>query len=423
MLKISNLNLKNNTLFTKVERLISSRNLRPKKKEGFLKIISIFSFLGIALGVAILIIVMSVMNGFKDELTKKILGLNPHIVIEPNSFYIDDEYILRITKKFTDASLSKTYSGEGIAISNDKAKGLILKGVNVEEEKIKEFFKKNLTSGKIENFNNNSVFIGSELAFNLNLKEGESINLMSSAFIATPLGGLPKQENFKIAGTFNTGFLEFDQNVVFLNIQDALSIFDKSPKDQNIELYLTDPLKANQYKNQIEIINPNFFIYTWADLNKSLFSALKVERNVMFIILTLIIIVAAFNIISGLTILIKNKTKEIAILKTLGLSNASIKKSFFLTGFSIGFLATLTGIFLGIIFSINIEKFRVFLSTVFNLEIFPADIYFLEKLPSEINFQSILIIFFLSLFVSAIASYIPANNITKMKTFRALKYD
>ena len=410
-------------MFTKIERLISSRNLRPKKKEGFLKIISIFSFLGIALGVAILIIVMSVMNGFKNELTKKILGLNPHIVIEPNSFYIDDEYILRITKKFTDASLSKTYSGEGIAISNDKAKGLILKGVNVEEEKIKEFFKKNLTSGKIENFNNNSVFIGTELAFNLNLKEGESINLMSSAFIATPLGGLPKQENFKIAGTFNTGFLEFDQNIVFLNIQDALSIFDKSPKDQNIELYLTDPLKANQYKNQIEIINPNFFIYTWADLNKSLFSALKVERNVMFIILTLIIIVAAFNIISGLTILIKNKTKEIAILKTLGLSNASIKKSFFLTGFSIGFLATLTGIFLGIIFSINIEKFRVFLSTVFNLEIFPTDIYFLEKLPSEINFQSILIIFFLSLFVSAIASYIPANNIIKMKTFRALKYD
>ena len=410
-------------MFTKVERLISSRNLRPKKKEGFLKIISIFSFLGIALGVAILIIVMSVMNGFKNELTKKILGLNPHIVIEPNSFYIDDEYILKITKKFTDVSLSKSYSGEGIAISNDKAKGVILKGVNVEEEKIKEFFKKNLTSGKIENFKNNSVFIGTELAFNLNLKEGESINLMSSAFIATPLGGLPKQENFKIAGTFNTGFLEFDQNVIFLNIQDALSIFDKSPKDQNIELYLTDPLKANQYKNQIEIINPNFFIYTWADLNKSLFSALKVERNVMFIILTLIIIVAAFNIISGLTILIKNKTKEIAILKTLGLSNASIKKSFFLTGFSIGFLATLTGIFLGIIFSINIEKFRVFLSTVFNLEIFPADIYFLEKLPSEINFQSILIIFFLSLFVSAIASYIPANNITKMKTFRALKYD
>ena len=246
---------------------------------------------------------------------------------------------------------------------------------------------------------------------------------MSSAFVATPLGSLPKQENFKIAGTFNTGFLEFDQNIVFLDIENALSIFDKEEKDLSIEIYLKDPLDANSYKEKIEKINPNFFIYTWSDLNKSFFSALKVERNVMFIILTLIVIVAAFNIISGLTILIKNKTKEIAILKTLGLSNQSIKKSFFLTGFSIGFFATISGIILGIVFSYNIERLRIFLSSVFNLEIFPADIYFLEKLPSEINFSSILIIFILSLAVSAIASYLPAMSISKMKTFRALKYE
>ena len=267
------------------------------------------------------------------------------------------------------------------------------------------------------------MFIGTELAFNLNLKTGDNINLMSSAFVATPLGSLPKQENFKIAGTFNTGFLEFDQNIIFLNIDDALSIFEKDTKDQNIEIYIANPLEANKYKKQIEKINPNFFIYTWADLNKSFFSALKVERNVMFIILTLIIIVAAFNIISGLTILIKNKTKEIAILKTLGLNNTSIKKSFFLTGFSIGFFATLAGIILGILFSVNIEKLRLFLSSVFNLEIFPSDIYFLERLPSEINFYSISIIFILSLVVTAVASYIPAKNISKMKTFRALKYE
>ena len=156
---------------------------------------------------------------------------------------------------------------------------------------------------------------------------------MSSAFVATPLGSLPKQENFNIAGIFNTGFVEFDQNIIFLIIEDALSIFDKDTKDQNIEIYLKDPLKANFFKKEIEKINQNFFVYTWSDLNKSFFSALKVERNVMFIILTLIIIVAAFNIISGLTILIKNKTKEIAILKTLGLNNASIKKSFFFNRF------------------------------------------------------------------------------------------
>jgi len=410
-------------LFTKVERLISSRNLKPKKKEGFLKIISIFSFVGIMLGVAILIIVMSVMNGFKTDLTNKILGLNPHIVIQPNSFIIDNDYVLKIKENFKDTSISKTYSGEGIIIINDKAKGIIFKGVNIQEKKIKEFFENNIVSGNINQFKKNNIFIGTELAFNLDLKEGDSINLMSSAFVATPLGSLPKQETFKIAGIFNTGFVEFDQNIIFLNIEDALSIFDKDIKDQNLEIYLKNPLEANIYKKKIEKLNENYFIYTWADLNKSFFRALKVERNVMFVILTLIIIVAAFNIISGLTILIKNKTKEIAILKTLGLNNNSIKKSFFLTGFTIGFFASMSGIILGVLFSLNIEKVRIFLSTVFNLEIFPSDIYFLEKLPSEINLFSIFIIFILSLIVSAIASYIPARHISKMKTFRALKYE
>ncbi len=410
-------------MFTKVERLISSRNLRPKKKEGFLKIISIFSFLGIMLGVAILIIVMSVMNGFKTELTNKILGLNPHIVIQPNGFDIDEKYISKIKNNFKGISVSKTYSGEGIIINSDQAKGIIFKGVNNEEKKIKEFLEKNIVSGDIKKFKKNNVFIGSELAFNLDLNEGDRINLMSSAFVATPFGSLPKQENFYVAGIFNTGFLEFDQNIIFLTTEDALSIFDKDTKDQNLEIYLQDPLEANLYKKKIEKLNQNYFIYTWSDLNKSFFSALKVERNVMFIILTLIIVVATFNIISGLTILIKNKTKEIAILKTLGLNNTSIKKSFFLTGFSIGFFATITGIIVGVIFSINIEKLRIFLSSVFNLEIFPSDIYFLEKLPSEINIYSIMGIFFLSLLVSAVASYIPAKSISKMKTFRALKYE
>ena len=410
-------------MFTKVERLISARNLRPKKKEGFLKIISIFSFLGIMLGVAILIIVMSVMNGFKTELTNKILGLNPHIVIQSNGFDIEDNYISKIKNNFKDVSVSKTYSGEGIIINNGQAKGIIFKGVNKNENKIKNFLENNIVSGDIQKFKKNKIFIGSELAFNLNLNEGDKINLMSSAFVATPLGSLPKQESFNIAGIFDTGFVEFDQNIIFLTTDDALSLFDKETKDQNLEIYLKDPLDANIYKKQIQNFDQNYFIYTWSDLNKSFFSALKIERNVMFIILTLIIIVAAFNIISGLTILIKNKTKEIAILKTLGLNNNSIKKSFFLTGFTIGFFSTISGIFLGIVFSLNIEKIRVILSTVFKLEIFPSDIYFLEELPSEVNLLSILIIFILSLLVSAIASYIPARHISKMKTFRALKYE
>ena len=410
-------------MFTKAERIISLRNLRPKKKEGFLKIISIFSFLGIMLGVATLIIVMSVMNGFKTDLTNKILGLNPHVVIQPNITKIDDELILKLKKNLKNISISKSYSGEGIVLGSENAKGVILKGIDKNEDNSIEFFNKFILEGSLHNFKPNNVLIGSELAFNLDLNIGDNLSIMSSVFVSTPLGNIPKQENFKVAGIFNTGFLEFDKNIVYLNINDALSFFNKETKDQNIELFLEEPLEANHYKKKIQKINQNYFIYTWSDLNKSLFSALKVERNVMFTILSLIIVVAAFNIISGLTILIKNKTKEIAILKTLGLNNKSIKKIFFLTGLTIGFFATISGIIIGIIFSLNIEKLRVFLSSVFNIEIFPSDIYFLDQLPSEINFQSIFVVFIISLLISAIASYLPAIKISKMSTFRALRYE
>ena len=410
-------------MFTKAERLISLRNLRPKKKEGFLKVISIFSFLGIMLGVAILIIVMSVMNGFKNDLTKKILGLNPHVIIESNSFKIENEFIEKLKKKFQNINISKTYSGEGIVVNNGNAKGIIIKGIDSNNKESLNFLEKNISKGDLNKFKKNTAFIGVELAFNLNIKVGDKINLMSSAFVATPFGGLPKQETLTVTGVFNTGFYEFDQNFVFLNLSDALSIFDKEEYDQNLEIYLTNPMKADLFKNQIQKLDQNYFVYSWSDLNKSFFSALKVERNVMFIILTLILIVAAFNIISGLTILIKNKTKEIAILKTLGLSNNSIKKSFFLTGFTIGFFATITGILLGITFALNIEKIRIILSNVFNFEIFPSDVYFLEQLPSEINTYSIIVIFIFSLIISALASYLPAMAISKMKTFRALKYE
>jgi len=191
----------------------------------------------------------------------------------------------------------------------------------------------------------------------------------------------------------------------------------------SLEIKLEDPLKADFYKKEIEKINENYYVYSWSDLNKSFFAALKLERNIMFIILTLIIIVAAFNIISGLTILIKNKTKEIAIFKTLGLSNKSITKSFFLTGFTIGFLASIAGVILGVIFSLYVEDIRFFISTTFNLEIFPADVYFLDELPSEINPISILSIFFFSIFITAIASFFPAKAVSKMNTIKALKYE
>jgi lipoprotein-releasing system permease protein len=411
-------------LFTSAEKLIALRNLKPKRKEGFLKVISIFSFVGIMLGVAILIIVMSVMNGFRTELTNKILGFNPHLTIKPyNSEKINLKFREQLIENFPNIQILDSYSGEGVVINNNYAKGIIIKGLDQKNKKNLTFIKNILIEGNHGKIKKGEIVVGKELAIELNLSVGDKINLLSSVYISTPFGGVPKQEIYSIKGIFNSGFYEFDKNVVFLNLDETLYFFDKTQHDINLEVYLLDPLKANDIKDKIGLINNNLYVYSWIDLNKSFFSALKVERNVMFIILTLIIIVAAFNIISGLTILIKNKTKEIAILKTLGLSNSSIIKSFFLTGFTIGLLATIFGIILGILFSENIESIRVFFSYILNVEIFPTDVYFLEEMPSEINLFSIMIIFIFSLVTTSLASLIPAIAISKMNTIKALKYE
>ena len=410
-------------MFTKSERLISLRNLRPKKKEGFLKIISIFSFLGIMLGVAILIIVMSVMNGFRSELTNKILGINPHIMIQIYESELSDTYISNLKEKYSDFKINRTFNGEAVVISKEFTKGVLIKGINKNEKNNHDFLNKYIIDGNYNNFTEGSVILGNELAISLGVKVNDKFNIISSSFIGTPLGNLPRQETFTVAAIINSGFYEFDQNIVFMRQKDSLFLFDKNKKDLTIEIYLNDPLKADSYKSEIQNLDDRFFVYTWTDLNKSFFGALKIERNVMFIILTLIIIVAAFNIISGLTILIKNKTKEIAVLKTLGLSDNSITKTFFLTGFTIGVLASITGVILGILFSFYIENIRFFVSTVFNLEIFPSDVYFLDKMPSDINILSVGVIFIFSLLISAVASFFPARIVSKMKTIKALKYE
>ena len=406
-------------MFTYTERLIALRNLRPKRKLGFLKIISLFSFLGIMLGVAVLIIVMSVMNGFRADLTEKIIGLNPHLIIKTNS--ISGAQIKSDLKK-ENFKFIETLSGEGIVLTQNNAKGVLIKGIKKSEKK-QSFINKKITKGSINDFLNGTIMIGAELAYNLNLNIGDKINLVSSSFISTPFGSIPKQENFNIAGIFDSGFYEFDQNLVYILISDAKSILNSSENEIDLEIFLEDPFNAEKYKKQIQYKNNEVSIFSWSDANKTFFNALKVERNVMFIILTLIIVVAAFNIISGLTILIRNKTKEIAIIRTLGLSKKSIIKSFFLTGFTIGFLATITGVFVGVIFSIYIDEIRNFLSIAFGINIFPSDVYYLEKMPSQISVVSVGIVFILSLIITSLASYFPARAISKMKTTDALKYE
>ena len=411
-------------MFTTIETLITRRNLRPKKKEGFLKVISAFSFLGITLGVAILIIVMSVMNGFRSELTQRILGFNSHINIKPYDNNIDDEFTSLLQTKYEkEAIVIKSYNGEAVVLTNNTAKGILIRGLDSKEINKLEFLKKNIIDGKLSNFNNGKIIIGKQLAIELGVVVGNRINIMSSSLISTPAGSIPKQSSYEIIAVFSSGLYEFDKSVTFFTLTDSLSFFERNIDEINLEIFLNNPMKANLYKEQIQKTNPNLYVYSWSDFNKSFFSALKVERNVMFLILTLIIIVAAFNIISGLTILIKNKTKEIAILRSLGLSQKSIVKSFFFTGFLIGFFATIIGVVIGVIFSMYIEEIRQFLSLIFNLEIFPKDIYFLNEMPSELTFKSILSISIFSILVTTVASLFPAMAVTKIEPIKALKYE
>jgi len=410
-------------LISTLEKEITFRYLKTRKKDGFLNIISIFSFIGISLGVAVLIIVMSVMNGFRTELVSKIVGFNAHVTVKPynNSISLDklNDNILKILSK----ELIFSNSGEAIVISKDYTKGLVLRGYSSKNFKKLDVVKKGNLIGVQNQLLKNSISIGKELSFNLGLNIGDKISIMSPVGIETIIGSLPKQETFIISSIFDSGLVDFDANIGFINLDTLESFFGLKKEDRNLEIYLNNPSNIEEIKIHIQKIFDNEFVYTWADMNSSLFSALKIERNVMFIILSLIIIVAAFNIISGLTILVKNKTRDIAILKSIGVLNKSIIKIFFLVGVTIGTTATFFGIFLGVIFSLYIENLREFLSNTFNITLFPEEIYFLSSMPSEINPVSIFIISLCSIFITVIVSIFPAIKAAKLDPVKGLKYE
>jgi len=411
-------------LISKIERIIAFRYLKPKKKEGFLRVISIFSFTGIALGVAILIIVMSVMNGFRTELINKILGFNPHIIVKPYNNKINKEDLDKLdVLKENVLRTAFTFSGQAIILSKKNTTGILVRSYLENEIDKIDLIKNGIIDGSLNSFSKNTISIGKELAISLDLIVGDEITLMSTSNLQTPFGNLPLQEKFTISSVFTTGLAEFDHNVIFMPFGNAQSLFELSDMDIDLEIFLKKPDNAQLVKEKVQKIFSNHYVYSWADLNKSFFGALKVERNVMFIILTLIIIVAAFNIISGLTILVKNKTREIAILRTLGISKNSIAKVFFLTGFTIGLLATITGVTIGILFSYYIEEIRVLITSIFNIRLFPEEIYFLSQMPSEINFGYILVISLFSLLITFLATIFPSLSAAKLDPIMALKYE
>ncbi|MDB9979761.1 ABC transporter permease [Candidatus Pelagibacter sp.] len=410
-------------MISALEKEITLRYLKTRKKDGFLNIISIFSFIGISLGVAVLIIVMSVMNGFRTELINKIVGFNAHVTVKPYESPINLEQLNNKNLKLISGELILSNSGEAIVISKDYTKGLILRGYSSENFLKLDVVKKGNLIGKSSQFTKNSISIGKELSFNLDLGVGDKVSIMSPVGIETIIGSLPRQETFIISSIFDSGLADFEANIAFINLNTLENFFNLKKEKRNLEIYLKNPSNIEEEKNKIQKIFKNEFVYSWADMNSSLFSALKVERNVMFIILSLIIIVAAFNIISGLTILVKNKTRDIAILKSIGVLNKSIIKIFFLVGVIIGTTATFFGIFLGVMFSLYIENLREFLSNTFNISLFPEEIYFLSTMPSEINPTSIFIISLCSIFITIIVSIFPAIKASKLDPVKGLKYE
>ena len=409
-------------MISNLEKEVTLRYLKTRKKDGFLNVITIFSFIGISLGVAVLIIVMSVMNGFRSDLIKKINGFNSHATIQSyngqfNLNKINESYL---RNQIDEVMVSN--NGEGIIIKNKITKGVLLRGYKKEEFKSLNITKNQDFLGS-KTLNKNGISISREMGYDLDLEIGDKLSLLFSSFEETLIGSLPKQKTFQIISFFNSGFSDFDKNIAFINIEDLENQLNLNPDSRFLEIYFKDPTNIKKLRKNLVNAFPDELIYTWSDLNKPLFSALKVERNVMFIILSLIIIVAAFNIISGLTILVKNKTREIAILKSIGVKNNSIRKIFFLVGFIIGTFATVFGVILGVLFSIYIEKIRQFVSNLFNITLFPEEIYFLSTMPYEIDLKSILLISICSILSTCLVSLFPAIKASNLDTIKSLKYE
>ncbi|MBV9556504.1 MAG: lipoprotein-releasing ABC transporter permease subunit [Pseudolabrys sp.] len=413
--------------FSPFEWMLSLRYLRARRKEGFISVIAGFSFLGIMLGVATLIIVMAVMNGFRKELLDKILGLNGHLLIQPLEKPLSDweEVAARISQANGIRLAAPIVEGQALASSPFNAGGVLVRGIRLMDLQKLPSVAKNIKQGSLEGFDDQQgVAIGRRLADQLSLHSGDNITLVAPRGAVTPMGTTPRIKVYKIAAVFEIGMSEYDSAVVFMPLKEAQAYFNRAGDVTAIEVYTNNPDRVDVYRKSVtEAAQRPIFMVDWRQRNATFFNALQVERNVMFLILTLIVLVAALNIVSGLIMLVKDKGPDIAILRTMGATQGSVMRVFLITGASIGVIGTICGFLFGVVVCLNVESIRQFLSWLTNTELFSPELYFLSKLPADMDIGETIAVLVMALTLSLLATLYPSWRAARLDPVEALRYE
>lgn len=413
--------------FAAFEWMLALRYLRARRKEGFISVIAGFSFIGIMLGVATLIIVLSVMNGFRSELFDKILGLNGHIVIHSmNGRFTDYEDVAgRIRKVDGIKRVLPLIEGQVMVSTTALANGALIRGLSEKSIKSLTAISSNIRAGTLDGFDDGTgIAMGTRLANQLRLKVGDKVSLVAPRGASTPFGNTPRVKRYNLSAIFEMGMSEYDNSIIFMPLNEAQRFFNKKNAVSVLEIVIDKPdLVGDMRPAILQAGGPTIYATDWRQRNASFFSALQVERNVMFLILTLIVLVAALNIISGLIMLVKDKGTDIAILRTMGASRGSIMRVFFITGASIGVVGTLAGLLLGIVVCLNVEKIRQFISYLTSTDLFSPELYYLSQLPAEMDTGEVVSVVFMALTLSVLATLYPSWRASQLDPVEALRYE
>jgi lipoprotein-releasing system permease protein len=407
--------------------MLASRYLRARRAEGFISVIAGFSFTGIMLGVATLIIVMAVMNGFRKELLDKILGLNGHLLIQPLESPLNDweAVAARISGVSGIRLAAPIVEGQALASSPFNASGVLVRGIRSADLMKLPSIAKNIKQGTLDGFDGGQgLMIGRRLADQLSLHSGDNVTLVAPRGAVTPMGTTPRIKTYKVAAVFEIGMSEYDSAFVFMPLPEAQAYFNRSGDVTAIEVYTDNPDRVAGFRQPVtDAAARPIFMVDWRQRNSTFFNALQVERNVMFLILTLIVLVAALNIVSGLIMLVKDKGQDIAILRTMGATQGAVMRIFLITGASIGVVGTILGFGLGTLVCANVEKIRQFLSWMTSTELFSPELYFLSRLPADMDVGETTAVVVMALTLSLLATLYPSWRAARLDPVEALRYE